>query len=81
MMKHVDGSDDEEVKKMMEELEEKCSELKEVEIRNTILVIKERRSNEEIEEAREVLITVYIFHVLDQCWYGLLVFITALFLL
>ncbi|CAL9241302.1 unnamed protein product [Arabidopsis halleri] len=61
MTKHVDDGDDEEAKKRMKELneklEEKCSELKEVEIRNTILVIKERRSSEEIEEAREELIT------------------------
>lgn len=52
--------------KTNEKLEEKCSELKEVEIRNTILVIKERRRSEEIEEACEELVTVYIIDVLES---------------
>lgn len=66
VMKHGEDEDDEDVKKRMkdmsEELEEKCSELEDLEETNSALMIKERQSNDEIQEAREELITVYILN-------------------
>ncbi|KAF8103075.1 hypothetical protein N665_0188s0034 [Sinapis alba] len=61
VMKHREDEDDEDVKKKMkemnEELEEKCSELQDLEDTNSALMIKERQSNDEIQEARQELIT------------------------
>ncbi|KAH0919116.1 hypothetical protein HID58_026776, partial [Brassica napus] len=60
VMKHREDEDDEDVKKKMkkmnEELEEKCSELQDLEDTNSALMIKERESNDEIQEARQELI-------------------------
>ncbi|CAN6804288.1 hypothetical protein Bca4012_100242 [Brassica carinata] len=60
VMKHREDEDDEDVKKEMkkmnEELEEKCSELQDLEDTNSALMIKERQSNDEIQEARQELI-------------------------
>ncbi|CAG7900456.1 unnamed protein product [Brassica rapa] len=61
MKHHREDEDDEEVKKKMkemnEELGEKCSELQDLEDTNSALMIKERQSNDEIQEARQELIT------------------------
>ncbi|VVB11528.1 unnamed protein product [Arabis nemorensis] len=61
VMKHGEDEDDEDVKKrmkdMIEELEEKRSELQDMEEMNSALMIKERESNDEIQEARGELIT------------------------
>ncbi|CAH8356240.1 unnamed protein product [Eruca vesicaria subsp. sativa] len=60
VMKQGEDEDDEDVKKKMkemnEELEEKCSELQDLEDTNSALMIKERQSNDEIQEARQELI-------------------------
>lgn len=65
---NVEDKDDEDIKTKMKELnemlEEKCSELEGLEDMNSQLMVKERQSNDEIQEAREELITVYIFHFL-----------------
>ena len=62
VMKHREDEDDEDVKKEMkkmnDELEEKCSELQDLEDTNSALMIKERQSNDEIQEARQELIGV-----------------------
>ncbi|WZZ02611.1 hypothetical protein YC2023_088532 [Brassica napus] len=61
MKHHREDEDDEDVKKKMkemnEELGEKCSELQDLEDTNSALMIKERQSNDEIQEARQELIT------------------------
>ncbi|CAN8233548.1 unnamed protein product [Cochlearia groenlandica] len=61
VMRHVEDEDDEDVKKklkeMEEELEEKCSELENLDDWNSALLIKERQSNDELQEAREALTT------------------------
>ncbi|XP_010472874.1 PREDICTED: factor of DNA methylation 5-like isoform X3 [Camelina sativa] len=60
VMKHEDEDDDDvkqKMKKMKEDLEEKCSELQDLEEFNSALMIKERQSNDEIQEARAVLTT------------------------
>ncbi|ESQ27119.1 hypothetical protein EUTSA_v10018261mg [Eutrema salsugineum] len=61
VMRHMEDEDDEDVKekmkKMNEDLEEKCSELQDLEELNSTLMIKERQGNDEIQEAREELIT------------------------
>lgn len=66
---NVEDKDDEDIKTKMKELnemlEEKCSELEGLEDMNSHLMIIERQSNDEIQEAREELITVYIFSI---CW-------------
>uniref|UniRef100_A0A1J3JZ18 Factor of DNA methylation 5 n=1 Tax=Noccaea caerulescens TaxID=107243 RepID=A0A1J3JZ18_NOCCA len=58
---NVEDKDDEDIKTKMKELnemlEEKCSELEDLEDMNSHLMIKERQSNDEIQEAREELIT------------------------
>ncbi|KAJ0256684.1 Factor of DNA methylation 5 [Hirschfeldia incana] len=60
VMKHGEDEDDEDVKKEMkkmnDELDEKCSELQDMEDTNSALMIKERQSNDEIQEARQELI-------------------------
>ncbi|KAF3595744.1 hypothetical protein DY000_02020232 [Brassica cretica] len=61
MKHHREDEDDEDVKKKMkemnEELGDKCSELQDLEDTNSALMIKERQSNDEIQEARQELIT------------------------
>ncbi|EFH64069.1 hypothetical protein ARALYDRAFT_340143 [Arabidopsis lyrata subsp. lyrata] len=69
MMKHVEDGDDEEAKKKMKELneklEEKCSELKEVEIRNTILGLREISDDRtSIGVKRDSLVTKFMFSLL-----------------
>ncbi|XP_010537880.1 PREDICTED: factor of DNA methylation 1 [Tarenaya hassleriana] len=60
VMKHLEDQDDEAVKQKMkemnEELEEKKSELEDMELMNTHLMTKERQSNDEIQVARKALI-------------------------
>ncbi|KAJ4884772.1 Factor of DNA methylation 5 [Raphanus sativus] len=70
VMKHGEDEDDEDVKKKMkkmnEELEEKCSELQDLEDTNSALMIKERQSNDEIQEARQELISGLIGMLNDR---------------
>ncbi|KAJ4842951.1 hypothetical protein Tsubulata_026607 [Turnera subulata] len=60
VMKHFDNQDDEAVqskmKEMEEELKEKIDDLHDVESLSRALTIKERESNDELQEARKVLI-------------------------
>ncbi|KAF8397478.1 hypothetical protein HHK36_016395 [Tetracentron sinense] len=60
-MKHMGGDEDMEVQKKMEEmsgdLEEKEGELEGLEALNKALIVKERTSNDELQEARKELIT------------------------
>ena len=62
MKHHREDEDDEDVKKKMKEMNE------DLEDTNSALMIKERQSNDEIQEARQELITVSTlnssFHVL-----------------
>nr|QDC18029.1 factor of DNA methylation 1-like B [Hypericum perforatum] len=60
VMKHLDDQDDEAVqnkmKEMTDELKEKKDDLSDLESLNETLVLKERQSNDELEEARKELI-------------------------
>lgn len=60
VMKHMPGEQDSESKKKMdeltEELKEKVAESEEMEALNKALVIKERKSNDELQHARKELI-------------------------
>ena len=61
VMKHMPGEQDSESKKMdelTEELKEKVAESEEMEALNKALVIKERKSNDELQHARKELIDV-----------------------
>lgn len=62
VMKHMGGEDDSAVKKKMEEmseeLKEKIEEMESLEALNQTLVVKERMSNDELQEARNELIRV-----------------------
>nr|XP_010911457.2 factor of DNA methylation 5 [Elaeis guineensis] len=61
VMKHMGGEEDSEVKKKMEEmseqLKEKVEEMEDLEVLNQTLVVKERKSNDELQEARKELIS------------------------
>nr|XP_010911713.1 factor of DNA methylation 1 [Elaeis guineensis] len=60
-MKHMGGEEDSEVKKkveeMSEQLKEKVEEMEDLEVLNQTLVVKERKSNDELQEARKELIS------------------------
>jgi len=62
VMKHMPGEQDSESKKKMdelaEELKEKMDELEAMESLNQTLIIKERKSNDELQHARKELIDV-----------------------
>lgn len=64
VMKHLGDQDDDAVQKKMEvmkqELGEKIEELEALESLNQTLMIKERQSNDELQEARKELIAVCI---------------------
>lgn len=61
-MKHMEGDEDATVKKkideMSEQLKEKIEEMDDLEALNQTLVVKERMSNDELQEARKALIQV-----------------------
>ncbi|XP_072952613.1 factor of DNA methylation 5-like isoform X2 [Typha angustifolia] len=61
VMKHMGGEEDSTVKKKMDEmseqLKEKIEEMEDMEALNQTLVVKERKSNDELQEARKELIT------------------------
>lgn len=62
VLKHMGGDEDEAFKKKMDEmgknLEEKEGELESLEDLNQTLIVKERKSNDELQEARKELILV-----------------------
>lgn len=62
VMKHMGGEEDSAVKKkideMSEQLKDKIEEMEDMEALNQTLVIKERKSNDELQEARKELIMV-----------------------
>lgn len=62
VMKYMEGEDDSGAKtkmdEMTEELKEKIEEMEELEALNQTLVVKERMSNDELQEARKALIAV-----------------------
>ncbi|CAN1797809.1 Factor of DNA methylation 1 [Linum perenne] len=64
VMKHLEDQDDAAVKKTMkeytDELEQKMDDLSSVETLNQTLIVKERQSNDELQEARKMLIQVCI---------------------
>ena len=63
MMKYMGGEDDSGVKKKMEEmseeLQDKIEEMEGLEALNQTLVVKERMSNDELQDARKEPITVW----------------------
>lgn len=65
VMKHMGGEEDSTVKQKMEdltsELNEKIEEMEDMEALNQTLVVKERKSNDELQEARKELISVRPF--------------------
>jgi len=64
VMKHIGEGDHEEKKKMdaiKEELEEKEDELEGLEELQQTLVVKERKTNDELQDARKELIRVCVF--------------------
>jgi len=62
VMKHMPGEEDSESKKMIkdltEELQDKYDEMEYMESMNQTLLIKERKSNDELQNARKELIAV-----------------------
>lgn len=64
VMKHLGDADDEAVKQKMkemnDELEDKKTDLEQLEQMNSDLMTKERQSNFEIQAARKTLIAVHI---------------------
>ena len=71
VMKHVGHRGGMEVMKKMEEmhkeLQQKEDELADVESLNQTLVVKERMTNEELQEARKALIDVSFKHFTEFC--------------
>ncbi|CAN1195023.1 Factor of DNA methylation 1 [Linum perenne] len=68
VMKHLEDQDDAAVKKTMKEY---TDELEHVETLNQTLIVKERQSNDELQEARKILIQVCIsvpLFVCLTCW-------------
>ncbi|CAN1339276.1 Factor of DNA methylation 1 [Linum perenne] len=68
VMKHLEDQDDAAVKKTMKEY---TDELEHVETLNQTLIVKERQSNDELQEARKMLIQVCIsvpLFVCLTCW-------------
>lgn len=65
VMKHLGDEDDAAVQKKMkemnDELESKIDDLDEMESLNKTLIMKERQSNDELQEARKELIQVFIY--------------------
>lgn len=65
VMKHMGENGDMDMKikmdEIQEELKEKEEELDDLEALNQALVVKERKSNDELQEARKELISVRIF--------------------
>ena len=63
VMKHLGDEDDAAVQnkteEMNDELQEKVDNLENMEAMNQILVVKERQSNDELQEARKELINVW----------------------
>lgn len=62
IMKHMEGEDDAAMKKkideMTEQLREKVEEMEGLEDLNQTLIVKERQSNDELQDARKELINV-----------------------
>ena len=62
VMKHMGADEDLELKKKMDETQEKLKETEEdleaVEDLNQALIVKERRNNDELQQARKEIITV-----------------------
>ena len=66
VMQHMEGDEDTEMKRKMEaiqeELKDKEEELDGLEELNQALIVKERKSNDELQGARKELINVSIFY-------------------
>lgn len=71
VMKHLGDEDDAAVQKKMEdmsnELQEKVEDLNDVESMNHVLIAKERQSNDELQDARKQLITVWFLLPIYIC--------------
>jgi len=70
VMKHIGEGDIEEKKKLDEiklELEDKEEELKEHEDLQQTLVVRERKTNDELQDARKELILVCLFLSINVC--------------
>lgn len=78
-MKHMGDDGDLEILKKMEEnikvLREKEGELEDLEALNQTLIVKERKSNDELQEARKELISVSIYSVSFITYYLILTII------
>lgn len=61
VMKHMGGEDsnvDTKIEELSEILKEKMEELEDLDALNQVLVVQERKSNDELQEARKELIAV-----------------------
>ena len=71
VMKHLGEEDDAAVQKKMkdmnDELEEKVDNLNDMESMNHVLIAKERQSNDELQEARKQLISVWFLLLYIYC--------------
>lgn len=72
-MKHMGDDGDMEIMKkidtMLNVLREKEGELEDLEALNQALIVKERKSNDELQEARKELISVSIYFFLFNTYY------------
>lgn len=72
VMKHMgdeEGTKLKELDKLCEKLKEKDEEMEDMESLNQTLIIKERRTNDELAEAKDELISVCIMSLLTLLWF------------
>lgn len=85
VLKHMEGDDDTVQKKVLEmikELEEKEGEMGDLEALNQTLIVKERKSNDELQDARKELIVVFFFFdILPKYFFPMIIYVLFIYIL
>lgn len=85
VLKHMEGDDDTVQKKVLEmikELEEKEGEMGDLEALNQTLIVKERKSNDELQDARKELIVVFFFFdILPKYFLPMIIYVLFIYIL